>query len=217
MYIQVSIREQTDYDDDKSTEDILCVFARLNGIDPPQTGNIKNLRLWLNRISYIKEFKSSKNRNIMLTSRVLKYVEMANSIPKFREMFELVISDAAETCGDRMALSIVKLDVLYQLANVKDAKEKEKILVHGVWTLSLLEDLARQKVEYLRMVDEIEVYLAYPIKLKERLNIPIVLSDMLYYSLTCITETDLAFAEEIVKSTITNRELREEFLQNNQF
>ena len=31
-------------------------------------------------------------------------------------------------------------------------------------------------------------------------NIPIVLSDMLYYDLTCITETDLAFAEELVKS-----------------
>ena len=213
MYIQVSIREQTDYDDDKSTEDILCVFARLNGIDPPQTGNIKNLRLWLNRISYIKEFKSSKNRNIMLTSRVLKYVEMANSIPKFREMFELVISDAAETCGDRMALSIVKLDVLYQLANVKDAKEK--ILVHGVWTLSLLEDLARQKVEYLRMnrymVDEIEVYLAYPIKLKERLNIPIFLSDMLHYGLTCITETDLVFAEERLSPPLPTKNYEKNF------
>jgi hypothetical protein len=165
---------------------------------------------------------------------------MANSNPKFREMFELVIFDAAETCGDRMALSSVKLDVLYQLADAKEEKEKENILVHGVWTLSILEDLARQKVELLRrnrcMVDEIEVYLAYPIKLKERLNIPIesgqrpdapgiaphgaipiVLSDMLYYDLACITETDLAFAEELVKSTVTNKELREEFLQNNQF
>ena len=34
--------------------------------------NLTNLRLWLNRISYIKEFKSSKNGNTMLTSRVLK-------------------------------------------------------------------------------------------------------------------------------------------------
>ena len=59
--------------------------------------------------------------------------------------------------------------------------------------------------------------LAYPIRLKKRLDIPIVLSDMLYYGFSHVTNSDLEFAEEMVKSTITNKELREEFLNNNQF
>ena len=115
---------------------------------------------------------------------------------------------------------------IYKFARVEvrrttEKEEKEKILVHGVWTLSILEDLARQKVQYIRMsrymIDEIEVYLAYPIKLKKRLDIPLVLSDMLYYGMSHVSDADLEFAEEMVKSTINNAELREEFLQNNQF
>jgi hypothetical protein len=224
MYFHVSIRE-TSYGSNEPIEKILKTFVRFNDNQqqPLDTKNIKNttnLRLWLNRISYIKEFKSPTT-NTTLTSRVLKYVEMANSNPEFREMFELVISDAAETCGDRMALSVVKLDVLYQLADTKEEAKREKILINGVWTLSILEDVARQKVEQLRvsrcMVDEIEVYLAYPIRLKERLGIPIVLSDMLYYGMSHVTESDLEFAEEMVRSTVTNEELRKEFLENNSF
>jgi hypothetical protein len=51
-----------------------------------------------------------------------------------------------------------------------------------------LEQIAREKVKTLRFVDEIEVYLAYPVKLKERLDLQIDVKDMLYFGCSGVTE-----------------------------
>jgi hypothetical protein len=216
VYLEISIRE-TQTSNDKSIEQILNIFS--NGEDTPQFQNIQNqnnLSLWLNRISYIKDYNSSTQTQTVLVSSVLKYVAMANSNAAFRESFELVISDAAETCGDRMALSIIRLDLLSQLGNDdSDSAHREHILINGVLTLSILELAARQKVASMKKgcIDEIEVYLAYPTKLKKKLDIPINISEMLYYDISGVTQQDLDIAEEMVLAARANKELREEVLR----
>jgi len=217
LSIEYSIFEQTKESTNQTVVDILTRFVNIsNSLTIPAYDNIDELRLsdWLNRISYIKNYNSSPSNQKALVMSVLKYIQMANDNVKFREQFELIILEAVGTCGDRMALSILRLNIISKLCETTNPEERNNILIHGVWTLSLLEEIARTKVSTLRFVDEIEIYLAYPIKLHERLKIPIEINDMLYFSISGVNDVDLDFAEDYVKTTINNKELREEFLES---
>jgi hypothetical protein len=84
--------------------------------------------------------------------------------------------------------------------------------VKGVWILSLLESISREKVKSLKFVDEIEVYLAFPVMLREQFEIPIDVQSMLYFSCSAVTEEDLNNAADFIKSHIENREATARFL-----
>jgi hypothetical protein len=64
---------------------------------------------------------------------------------------------------------------MYKSQNIdkSDLRGYADFLLRGQWMLEQLEQIAREKVKTLPFIDEIEVFLAYPIKLKERLNLPI--------------------------------------------
>jgi len=209
--VQISIREFRINSSNQSTDNILKSFSKDN-ISFDNISNKNNLNLWLNRLSYIKEFSISGKTKNHLIENVVKYIQRANDNSDFRTMFELAIDEAATTCGDRMALSVLRLSVLYKLSVCNNEEEKENLLINGVYVLSLLEDIARAKVKTLKFVDEIEVYLVYPIKLKDRLKIPIDLSDMLYASISGVSESELNTAEEYVLSVIGNKENIDKFI-----
>lgn len=168
------------------------------------------LRSWLNRIS---EISSETNRHI-LAKKIIGIVEEASISPSFRDVFYGIIEEASETCGDRIALSILHLDIQHGLANIdiSDMPNLATFLSNGVWTLDLLEKCARKKVETLPGVDEIETYLAYPIHLKEALDIPIVQEGMLYFRCSGVTEQDLQEAKNFVLEHRNNKEKQLQFL-----
>ncbi|MGN8544616.1 NEL-type E3 ubiquitin ligase domain-containing protein [Bradyrhizobium sp. 13971] len=60
--------------------------------------------------------------------------------------------------------------------------------------------IARQKVNSLRFVDEIEVYLAYQVKLRDRLDLQLIAPDMRFYEVSYVTEHDLTAAETQVRN-----------------
>lgn len=171
------------------------------------------LKSWLNRISEVPEFSSEANKQI-LAKKVLGILEEASINPSFREVFYGIIMEASETCGDRVALSILHLDIQHRLENMdlSDMPKLASFLSNGVWTLDLLEKCARNKVETLEGVDEIETYLAYPIYLKEALDIPIVQENMLYFRCSGVTEEDLQEAKNFVLEHRNNEEKQLEFL-----
>lgn len=171
------------------------------------------LKSWLNRLSEIPEFSSETNRHI-LAKKILGILEEASINPSFKEAFYGIIQDASETCGDRVALSILHLDIQHQLANmdVSDMSNLANFLTQGVWALDLLEKCARKKVEGLAGIDEIETYLAYPIYLKDALDIPIVQEEMLYFRCSGVTEEDLQEAKKFVLEHQNDREKQLQFL-----
>ena len=69
-----------------------------------------------------------------------------------------------------------------------------------------LENIARQKVNTLRFVDEIEVYLAYPIKLKERLDLRIDVDNMLYFRCSGLTKEDLEIAAHNIEEMLSSKD-----------
>jgi hypothetical protein len=119
-----------------------------------------------------------------LFTTILSHLDLAERNEEFRHSFFTIIDEAAATCGDRMALSVLHLGIANRSLTLDktDLKGFADFLIHGPWMLDQLEQIARAKTATLRFVDEIEVYLAYPVKLKERLELQIDVKEMLYFT-----------------------------------
>ena len=116
-----------------------------------------------------------------------------------------------------MTLSIVYLDIAKELATLDktDLPALANFLKRGELTVHLLTAIAQQKIQTLRFVDEIEVYLAYLLHLKEALNIPISTEGMLYFRCSGVTDEDLNTAKELVLAQLSNDDTVANYLVGN--
>ena len=196
------------------------LYSHLGQEIPPSLGILtkdpaisENLHIWISRLSWTadskqEEFKKGFYQNIA------DILEQACNDKTFRDVFSSVLNEASETCGDRVTLSVLHLGILRKLAtlDLSNLKEVSFFLTRGVWAMSLLETIARNKIPTLRFFDEVEVYLGYPIMLKKALDLPIEVEQMLYFTCSALTEKDLKEAEEYVLSHLHNREATCDFL-----
>jgi hypothetical protein len=77
-----------------------------------------------------------------------------------------------------------------------------------MFRLEKLEAIAMKKTRSLKLVDEIEVYLAYQVKLCAPLRLPLVVGEMAYFKISGVNEQDLLAAEATVKE-LENREFKD--------
>jgi hypothetical protein len=208
-------------DDTRTTEKLLIDLYASAKKTLPLLENIpadnKELKMWLARLSWMADYKAGGERQEVLAKSIIGYIEKANSDPEFLDVFLAVINGASETCGDRMALSVINLGIAHQIyiADLSDAKSLANLFNRGVRAINMLEDIAKEKVKSLPFVDEVEIYLAYPTMLKEKLQLPINIEGMLYFTVCCenhIKQSDLDLAEEIVSNMINDQDSLKEFL-----
>ncbi|MBM3207666.1 MAG: hypothetical protein FJZ57_03560 [Chlamydiae bacterium] len=166
----------------------------------------QSLSSWLSRLSLMQQ--SARDGESGLAKKIISYLELAQHNDDFRESFFNLIHGAASTCGDRMALSVLHLGLQYNLTSMdkSNLKKYADFLIHGPWMVDQLEQIAREKVQTLRFVDEIEVFLAYPVKLKNKLDIQIDVSEMLYFRCSGVTIEDLDAAESSIKEMISGND-----------
>jgi hypothetical protein len=123
---------------------------------------------------------------------------------------------ATSSCGDRIILSVLYLSVQYKMYTIKYDEDSIELIfetiMRGPFIMSILEEVARDKVKTLRFFDEIEVYLAYPIMLREKFKIPIATQGMLFYTISAINNDDLDYASKRVENMLRNTDAIEHFL-----
>ena len=182
---------------DQSTPD-LPIFALLQTTEKDS----EQIRHWLAKLTLIAEFRNGGNDRIRLVKKIIEYLELAASPENecFRNEFLQIIDEASTTCGDRMALSIIHLGIAKRIATVSldNMQNVYDLLIYGVWTIDQLFKIAHEKVQGLRFFDEIEVHLGFLIPLKEDLNIPLDVEEMLYFQLSSVSSEDLNRAREII-------------------
>ena len=169
-----------------------------------------NLKEWLSRLRFMI-INSIQNKDL-LADKILSYLDFAEKDDAFRDKFFGIIEEAETTCGDRMALSILYLGLTLNLVTFDktDLKGYAHFLIHGPWIVGMLEKIAQSKIDTLKNIDKvdeekidpIQVYLAYPVKLKEKLNIQIDVEDMLYFKCSGVTDQDLDSAEKTIKEML---------------
>jgi len=160
------------------------------------------LRIWLSRLSGTADFQKGGNFQKVFVGKVLNYLEEAQNKEEFRETFFAIIEDATTSCVDRVAISILNVSTAFKLARIPadDIKGLEYLLIKEVWPLQMLENIAREKEPALLFYDQLEVYLGYPIKLRDRLKMPIDIQEMLYFPYSALTEKDLEEAAKFVEA-----------------
>ena len=163
-----------------------------------------DLQSWINRLSWTADGQNNLERKLALYKTITGILEYAAENEEYRALFQIILMDASSTCGDRVTLSILLLDVAKQIAafDKKDLKGLADLIIRGQFVLGILEEVAQNKISSLKFFDEIEVYLAYPIFLKETFNLPIHTDGMLYFTCSGLTKQDIKDAEEIVRTRL---------------
>ena len=199
----------------KSTKELLQELFQTAQREPkdfPELETNKDLRDWLNRLSNMANYKAGGDHRKHLATTTLNILETANSGPVFRGVFFTVIEEATQTCGDRMALSLLHLGIQYKMTTMSknDPKEVATFLIRGPMILNLLAEITQKKVASMKFVDPIEVYLAYPVRLQQELKISIDVKEMRYFS--WVTEEEFTAAKKAVKEVLANRESLYQYL-----
>ena len=88
---------------------------------------------WLRRLNFMKDFQTGGETKRILAKNVIKYLELTHNNASFKDVFQHVVSEAIQTCGDRMSLSILYLGIQYQLAttDLSDVQKVINLLLRG--------------------------------------------------------------------------------------
>lgn len=136
---------------------------------------------------------------------VAEDLRQAATRPPLRQQFFQLAFGASETCQDRITLTWNGMQTARLKADVEDGAYDDRLgeliqQARVLFRLNALDPIARQKVNSLRFVDEIEVYLAYQVKLRDRLDLQLIAPDMRFYEVSYVTEHDLTAAETQVRN-----------------
>ncbi|ENL2932577.1 SPI-2 type III secretion system effector E3 ubiquitin transferase SspH2 [Salmonella enterica] len=178
-----------------------------------QEDNADAFSLFLDRLSETENFIKDAGFKAQISSWLAQLAEDE----ALRANTFAMATEATSSCEDRVTF------FLHQMKNVQLVHNAEKgqydndlaALVateREMFRLGKLEQIAREKVRTLALVDEIEVWLAYQNKLKKSLGLTSVTSEMRFFDVSGVTVTDLQDAELQVKAA-EKSEFREWILQ----
>ncbi|EAU6663685.1 SPI-2 type III secretion system effector E3 ubiquitin transferase SspH2 [Salmonella enterica subsp. enterica] len=178
-----------------------------------QEDNAADFSLFLDRLSETENFIKDAGFKAQISSWL---VQLAEDEALRANTFALA-TEATSSCEDRVTF------FLHQMKNVQLVHNAEKgqydnnlaaLVATGreMFRLGKLEQIAREKVRTLALVDEIEVWLAYQNKLKKSLGLTSVTAEMRFFDVSGVTVTDLQDAELQVKAA-EKSEFREWILQ----
>lgn len=142
--------------------------------------------------------------NPQFRQAVIEDLRQAATRPQLRQQYFQLAFEASESCEDRITLTWNGMQTARLNAEVEDGaydNRLDDLVQQGrvLFRLDALEQIAREKVNSLRFVDEIEVYLAYQVKLRERLELRHIAPDMRFFGVSWVTEYDLSTAEMRVR------------------
>ncbi|EDJ4263059.1 SPI-2 type III secretion system effector E3 ubiquitin transferase SspH2 [Salmonella enterica subsp. enterica serovar Muenchen] len=178
-----------------------------------QEDNADAFSLFLDRLSETENFIKDAGFKAQISSWLAQLAEDE----ALRANTFVMATEATSSCEDRVTF------FLHQMKNVQLVHNAEKgqydndlaaLVATGreMFRLGKLEQIAREKVRTLALVDEIEVWLAYQNKLKKSLGLTSVTSEMRFFDVSGVTVTDLQDAELQVKAA-EKSEFREWILQ----
>ncbi|EBW5413728.1 SPI-2 type III secretion system effector E3 ubiquitin transferase SspH2 [Salmonella enterica subsp. enterica serovar Bonn] len=178
-----------------------------------QEDNADAFSLFLDRLSETENFIKDAGFKAQISSWLAQLAEDET----LRANTFAMATEATSSCEDRVTF------FLHQMKNVQLVHNAEKgqydndlaaLVATGreMFRLGKLEQIAREKVRTLALVDEIEVWLAYQNKLKKSLGLTSVTAEMRFFRISGVTVSDLQAAELQVKDA-EKSEFREWILQ----
>lgn len=123
---------------------------------------------------------------------------------ELRELTFAIAQEGIGFCEDRATLTLNVMQQAQKNLEVERGRyddHLDELIMIGrtMFRLKELERIARDKAASMRLVDEIEVYLAYQVKLHIALALPMIASDMRFFDVSYVTQDDLDAALLLVQ------------------
>lgn len=122
------------------------------------------LRDYLARLRETADFENRSTRRI-LAGRIVGLVRTMDALPDLRELLLAQMAVALTSCGDRLALSLNDMEIAERMALIEGSPaQQHQELARSLIALEEVRRLADAKVRSLPSFDEIEIRLAYEIR-----------------------------------------------------
>ncbi|MBC3436677.1 hypothetical protein HU735_14740 [Pseudomonas sp. BW16M2] len=150
-----------------------------------------------------------------LAARLLRMLQAMQESPALRD--ELFDNSVVTRCEDSATFRFSDLEVRLKVWQAEQGKlpgQREQALLHlggQLWRLQRLDELAWTHAELMPTagVESLEVALAYRIDLRDELDLPVELSDMLYRGVANLKPADLAWARNWIRAAQTENAISE--------
>ncbi|MBV4507456.1 leucine-rich repeat domain-containing protein [Pseudomonas sp. BW13M1] len=150
-----------------------------------------------------------------LAARLLRMLQAMQENPALRE--ELFDNSVVTRCEDSATFRFSDLEVRLKVWQAEQGTlpgQREQALLHlggQLWRLQRLDELAWTHAELMPTagVESVEVALAYRVDLRDELDLPVELSDMLYRGVANLTPADLAWARNWIRAAQTENAISE--------
>lgn len=183
------------------------VLSKWGIVDTADWENIKNeenfphFLIFLHRLGQTINFSNPdfrKNVADFLT-------KLFSNSPDLRAHVFRIAEEATSFCEDRVSLAYNYMSIVYVIRDIEEGKYDDRVekiieLARGMFRLDKLDEIARKQVKKFNFCDEVEVFLAYQVKLQRRLLLPVETPDMRFFKVSWITPEDLDAAEQTVKA-----------------
>lgn len=118
---------------------------------------------------------------------------------QLRTLVFAIAKEALGSCEDRATLTLNAMHYAQINLDIERGKydtRLNKLIALGrqMFRLNELEKIARTKTASLRLIDEVEVYLAYQTKLHQALDLPVTATQMRFFDVSSVTQDDLDVA-----------------------
>jgi hypothetical protein len=148
---------------------------------------------------FLERLHDTVNYNPTFKLLVIEWLNHLAEHPQLRAQTFAISLDASASCEDRVSLSFNQMKHARLAYDIDTGKYDDQIttvmnLARGMFRLDALEKIARIKAASLHFIDEIEVYLAYQVKLRDALELPLDIGQMRFFEVADVTEEDLAEA-----------------------
>jgi len=176
----------------------------------------QSLHRFLNRLTGTAEYKNPHTKKF-LAERVLTVLSWLTTDNPFKEMALAKIHDAVTTCDDRVIFSLNELEIAQQVSKISNDPDAEESAVReigiGVLRLEMVHEKAKAHMESLNFVDPIEVHLAFQLALKEKLELPIKTTQMIFRNMVTISDDGIRTIGDQILAECTDEKI-EAFLED---
>ena len=126
-----------------------------------------------------------------------------------------IAEEATSTCRDRIAVGLNNMEM--QQINIRASRgelSSSQLMTLGreMFIREQISQIAAEKVKGLRMVDEVEVHLAYQVGLQQSMGLTLGNQDMLYRACSQVGDEDLQQARQHIEERLNTPDLLRDFL-----
>ena len=165
----------------------------------PLESSMSSFVLFLQKLPMMRDW-SKQGSHFQLLKHISMIINaMADSQP-IRQQCETIAADSVDTCGDRVALGLIRMSVAVSHFS-KSVWSKNSLYEYGkvVSRFETIMALARTKASTMGgAVDEIEVILKYLKELNQPLTLGLPITEMLYEACSGIDDNDIKRALDYV-------------------